>query len=274
VDIHYERLGNGPPLVLVHGLGGTGFIWRPVLKRLAAEREVIVVDMPGFGRSPVLPPGTAATAANLGAAIRALCDSLGIARPHYAGNSLGAWAALEVAKRGGAASVCAISPAGLWRRALGPRRGGLRRFALHLEHVVPALLTVPRLRGTFLRTTMAHPERLTRTEATQLVSGWIASPGYEAANHEMRSHVFEDPEQVRVPVTIAWGERDRLVGPPRPERRPPGARFLSVPAWGHTPTWDDPDGVAQLILEASGGPAQAAAASSGSSSPGQAPVAR
>jgi pimeloyl-ACP methyl ester carboxylesterase len=56
-------------------------------------------------------------------------------------------------------------------------------------------------------------------------------------------------------VTIAWGERDRLVGPPKPARRPAGARFLTLPDVGHTPTWDDPELVARTLLDGSSVPA-------------------
>jgi pimeloyl-ACP methyl ester carboxylesterase len=67
----------------------------------------------------------------------------------------------------------------------------------------------------------------------------------------MRAHVFEHPERVTVPTTIAWGAEDRLVAPPRPERMPPGARYLVLEGCGHTPTWDDPERIAGLLLEAS-----------------------
>ena len=56
-------------------------------------------------------------------------------------------------------------------------------------------------------------------------------------------------------MTIAWGEHDRLVGPPKPERRPAGARFLVLPGVGHTPMWDDPELVARTLLEGSAVPA-------------------
>jgi pimeloyl-ACP methyl ester carboxylesterase len=271
--IAYSRSGSGEPLVLIHGLGGSRRIWAPVIDRLAAERDVIAVDMPGFGESPELPAGTAPTAANLGAAIAHACAALGIERPHMAGNSLGAWAALELAKVGRAASVCAISPAGLWRRPLGPRRIDSHGWALRLRPVMPLLLASRRARRAFLRTTIARPERLTRAEAKGLVTDWLAAPAYEAANHEMRSHVFEHPELVTVPTTIACGSEDHLVAPPRRERMPPGSRYLVLEGLGHTPTWDDPPRVAELLLQASGGLAASDQVSSGRSSPGQDPVA-
>lgn len=269
--IAYSRAGSGPALVLVHGLGGSKRIWEPVADRLAAERDVVAVDMPGFGESDVLPDEVVPTPANLGTAIGDFCAELGLERYHLAGNSLGAWAALELAKSGTAASVLAISPAGLWRSALGPRRFNSHAFAHRLGPLFSALVASPSLRARFLRTTVGHPERLTSEEGRALIRDWIAAPGYDTANEEMRAHVFENPELVTVPTTVAWGTRDQLVRPPRPERMPPGSRYVELPDVGHTPTWDNPELIARLILEASStAPTQA---SSGRSSPGQAPVA-
>ena len=68
--IAYTRAGSGEPLILLHGLGGSRRIWGPVIDRLAAERDVIAVDLPGFGESPELPADVTPTPANLGAAGR------------------------------------------------------------------------------------------------------------------------------------------------------------------------------------------------------------
>ncbi len=267
--IEHTRAGHGEPLVLIHGLGGSRRIWGPVIDRLAAERDVIAVDLPGFGESSALPSGVTPTPVNLGVAVAEHCAGLGIERPHVAGNSLGGWVALELAKAGGAASVCAISPAGLWRRPLGPRRFDAHGWAARLRPLLPVLLASRRVRDALLRSTVARPERLTRSEAKGLVGDWLTAPGYEAANREMRAHVLERPELITVPTTIAWGDQDRIVGPPKPERMPPGARYVVLEGVGHTPTWDDPPRVAELLLEASAG----AQVGSGRSSPGQAPVA-
>ncbi|MGV1049998.1 MAG: alpha/beta fold hydrolase, partial [Solirubrobacterales bacterium] len=109
------------PLVLIHGLGGTATVWDPVVDLLAPEREVIVLEMPGFGAAPPLPDWVEPTAANLAAALRAQLVGRGIERPHVAGNSLGGWVGLEMGRAGWAASGTALSPAGLWRAPLGPR---------------------------------------------------------------------------------------------------------------------------------------------------------
>jgi pimeloyl-ACP methyl ester carboxylesterase len=251
--LDFLRTGSGPPLVLIHGLGGTGGLWDPVVERLEAHRDVIVPDLPGFGGSDVLQNGTAATAGNLAAPVAALCAELGVQKPDVAGNSLGAWVCLELAKRGAARSVVGISPAGLWPDALGPRRVQTQRLGRRLRPLLKAALATERGKNALLRTTVAEPERVSRAAARELVLGYLDAPGYEVANAAMRAEPFEHEGKVEVPVTLAWGEADRLVGPPSRSRVPPGARVLSVPGWGHTPTWDDPDGVARLLLEASAG---------------------
>jgi pimeloyl-ACP methyl ester carboxylesterase len=54
MHLHHVRLGTGKPLLLVHGLGASWQSWSTVVDRLAAEREVVAVDLPGFGETPPL----------------------------------------------------------------------------------------------------------------------------------------------------------------------------------------------------------------------------
>lgn len=245
------RQGQGPPLVLIHGLGGSLVNWTPVLDLLAEERDVIAVDMPGFGGSAPLPQGVRHSPVEMGRAITAHCRALGVERPHLAGNSLGAWTALEMAADGTAASVCCISPAGLWRRPLGPRAHNTRNAGQRIRPLVRAALRTRRGRHALMRTTVARPDLLTAREAIDWTMAWLDAPAYDDANERMRALAFERAAEVRVPVTIAWGREDRLVAPPRRERMPRHARYLEIPGWGHTPTRDDPEGVARLLLEAS-----------------------
>jgi pimeloyl-ACP methyl ester carboxylesterase len=244
--------GGREPLLLIHGLGGSARVWDPVLPLLEGEREVLVLEMPGFGQAPPLPAGVEPTAANLAAALHAACEERGVERPHVAGNSLGGWVGLEMGRAGWAASVTAISPAGLWRAPLGPRPSDVRALARRLRPLIAAALLIPPVRRRMLSTFAADPARIPPAAGRELVLGWIDSNGYDGANRAMRTHLFDPagyPEDV--PVTIAWGERDRLVGPPKPARRPAGARFLVLPGVGHTPTWDDPELVAATLLEGS-----------------------
>ena len=248
-----------PDLLLLHGLGGTRSIWEPTIPLLEKEREVHAIDMPGFGDAPPLPAEEEPTAAALARAVHEECARNGVERPHVAGNSLGGWVALEMGRCGWAASVTTISPAGLWSRPLGEPSGGGARMLLRGSPWVKAArpflslgLQFPATRRAAFQSIAAHPERIPPDAAKELVLGWLDGEGYEAANRAMRNHVFDPsgyPEDV--PVTIAWCERDRLLGPPKPHRRPPGARFLVLPEVGHTPTWDDPELVARTLLEGS-----------------------
>src|SRR4051794_41640448 len=99
-ELNYVRRGSGEPLVLLHPVGGSIVVWEPVLDRLAAERDVIAVDMPGFGASPALLDGMEPTPPALAAGVAAFLDSLGVGQAHVAGNSLGAWVAIELARTG------------------------------------------------------------------------------------------------------------------------------------------------------------------------------
>jgi pimeloyl-ACP methyl ester carboxylesterase len=242
---------NGEPLLLLHGLGGSSAVWDPVLDRLAAEREVLALDLPGFGSTPQLAPQIEPTAANLAAAVHEACEARGVDRPHVGGNSLGGWVGLEMGRAGWAASVTAISPAGLWRAPIGPRRLDSRLWARRLRPFVSVALYTRRTREAMLATFAAHPERIPPKAGRELVLGWIDASGYEGANRAMRTRVFDPAGYPSVPVTLAWGELDRLVAPPRPERRPEGARYLVLPGVGHTPTWDNPDLVAATLLQGS-----------------------
>ncbi len=253
-EISYDRAGAGESLVLIHGLGATRMVWKPQMEALATERDVIALDMPGFGDSPVLHGDTPPTAAAMGIAISEMLAGIGIERPHVAGNSLGGWVALEMAKADRAASACLLSPAGLWQNPLGPRSVNTRWLAKVLK---PLVLGLARHRGTregMLRTVIGRPENVPIDDALQLIREWTDAPGYNASNQEMRRHIFEDPEQVTVPVTVAWGELDQLVAPPKEHRRPPGAEFIVLPGCGHTPNWDDPELITRLLLGASSRP--------------------
>ncbi len=250
--LNFVRQGSGPPLVLIHGLGGSLVIWRPVMELLAPRRDVIAIDLPGFGGSRSLEE--APTAEALGRAVVSFCGEIGVERPHVAGNSLGAWVALEMAKAGAVASVAAISPAGLWRNPLGPRRYDTQGRANRIRFLVNGLVRTRRGRELALRSTVARPERVPPADANALIRSYLDSAGYVAANDEMRRGAFEHEDKIHVPVAIAWGEQDTLLGRPSRTRMPPGAVLTEKPGWGHTPTWDDPEGVAAFLLAASSVP--------------------
>jgi pimeloyl-ACP methyl ester carboxylesterase len=249
LKLGYDRAGSGPPLVLVHSLGTDRCVWHPVLEPLARERDVIAVDLPGFGQSDPLPPGEPPEPRRLARAVASFAEGLGIERPHVAGNSLGAWVALEMALADDARSVTAIAPAGLWPRALAPKPSIARRVARAATPVLAALLATERGRRLALGATMAHPERVPPREALRLVRAYAAAPGYDEVNAAMRAGRFDGLDRVRVPLTFGWPDRDRLVA--RPARLPAAARNVVLRDCGHVPMWDSPEQVAALLLAGS-----------------------
>jgi len=250
----YERRGAGPPLVLLHPLGADRHVWDPVLDRLAEDRDVVAVDLPGFGGSEPLAAadGEAPTPARLAAAVRAFAaGELGLEDGawHVAGNSLGGWVALELALAGAVETVTAIAPAGLWARPLGPRPSVARRAARLASPLVGLATHVEGLRRLILAGSVGHPERVPPAAAARLVRAYAHGPDFPAVNAAMRGGTFTRLADIAVPVTLAWPALDRLVG--RPRSLPPQVRNVTLTDCGHIPTWDDPEAVATVLLEGS-----------------------
>ncbi len=249
MELAHDRLGVGPPLVLLHPLGADRRVWDSILDRLARKREVVAVDMPGFGASPSL-PGTATPRA-LADAVAELVESLGLERPHVAGNSLGGWVALELALAGHARSVTAIAPAGLWPEPLMPKRGAARRLARAALPLIDRLASSASGRRLLLAGSMARPEHVPADAAAHLVCAYATAPGFKRVNDAMRAGRFEGLERIRVPVTLVWPEHDRVVR--RPRHVPPNLKSRVLEGCGHIPMWDAPDEVARVLIDSSGG---------------------
>ena len=263
--LNHARLGSGPPLVLLHGLGGELCVWEPVLEPLARDHDVIAVDLPGFGRSRPLPDDVTPTPQALAGAVAGLLDELGIGDAHVAGNSLGGWIALELAKAGRARSVLGLCPAGLWgapllRAGPGERevvRGRAHRVVRRARPVIPLVMLSPRVRRLVLSPFVAHPDRVPYHAAWRMIRSYARATAYDATSMAMRSDHFTGGERIAVPVTLAFGERDRLVRPTRSSI--PGARSVVLPGCGHIPMWDAPERVVELIRATAGeAPAHAA----------------
>ncbi|MGW6395540.1 alpha/beta fold hydrolase [Streptomyces sp. NPDC055103] len=254
----YERRGAGEPLLLLHGIGHHWQAWEPVLDILATEREVIAVDLPGFGASDGLPEGCSYDLPTVVAVLGAFCEAVGVTRPHVAGNSLGGLLALELGREKLVRSVTALSPAGFWsegerRYAFGTLRA-MRGAALSLPvPVIERLSRTPFGRAVLTSTIYARPGRrspeavLAETLALRGASGFHQTL---AAGGAVR---FRD-DVPGVPVTVAWGTGDRLLlrrQGVRAKHTLPGARLVRLPGCGHVPMNDDPALVSRVILDGS-----------------------
>jgi pimeloyl-ACP methyl ester carboxylesterase len=253
VWLNHVRQGHGDPLILLHSLGGSLVQWSPVMDRLADEREVIAVDMPGFGDSAELPEGVSPRAANLATAVLDFYDALGIeGKPVVAGISLGAWVAIECARQGAASAVVALCPAGFWKRSPGDanRIVARRRRRRLVRPLLRPMMATARGRRRALGRFVHRPERLRPGEAEAIARAYVTAPAYEEASALMRAGRIEELKAIKVPITLAWAEHDNLVrNRPLPAKLlPKRVEQVELPGCGHVPTWDDPDLVARVVL--------------------------
>jgi pimeloyl-ACP methyl ester carboxylesterase len=258
--IALDRTGDGPPLVLLHPLGADRRVWDPIVDRLSEVREVIALDLPGFGESPPL-EDSMPTPKALAAAVARELAAIGLPRAHVAGNSLGGWVALELGLSGYALTITGIAPAGLWPQPLAPKSGTAQRLARSLLPLIGVAAANPAGRRLLLSSAVAHPGRVPRAQAAQLVRAYALAPGFSEVNNAMRAGRFEGLERIRCPVTLVWPDHDRLIE--RPPWVPDRIKNIVLPDSGHIPMWDAPTRLAELLIAASGGAAGAAGTAGG-----------
>jgi pimeloyl-ACP methyl ester carboxylesterase len=257
VDIVFDRRGDGPPLLLMHGIGHRRQAWDPVLDLLAAEREVITVDLPGFGDSPPLPAGMPYGLDSVVTVIGEFVAKLGLDRPHMAGNSLGGLFALEAADRGLARSVTALSPAGFFTPMELRYAAAVLRACRAGAGVPPGLLRwlarSPRRRNLMFGMIYGRPDLIDAEVLLADAAAMHAAVGFEPTLRAGRGATFHGTLR-DVPATIAWGTNDRLLRTGqavRAQQNLPGARFVWLRGCGHVPMADDPKQVAKVLLEGS-----------------------
>jgi pimeloyl-ACP methyl ester carboxylesterase len=253
-ELCYERRGRGRPLVLVHGWCLSWQSWLPVLDLLARERDVIAVDLPGFGASPPLPARDRYTRTRLCEELESFFTRLGLDRPDVAGNSLGGLLALDLANRDSvrtATGLCTpgfYGPISILRPALLAPANALARTPFLGRRLLP--LAVSTLRRTITR----RPESIEDdTWLAMIETGIHAHGGMRFVLHQSRSlPIYRGTPTV--PVTLAWGSHDIVIPSTtalRARQKLPNARQVLLPDCGHIPMFDNPQLVAATLLDAS-----------------------
>jgi len=262
LDMHHTRRGSGKPLLLIHGLGGSGRSWKQVLDGLAAEREVIAVDLPGFGKTP--PLAGEVTIRTLADAVTEWVNANGLNGVDAVGSSMGARLVLELARRGGVlGGVVALDPGGFWQgwqrgffaTSIGLSIGLVRR----LQPVMPLFTGNPIGRTLLFPQFSAHPWTLSPSVTLEEMRGYAASPSLDELLHSL---AFGEAQQgaptgaIKGPLVIGWGDRDRVCFPGQARRARmlfPDARLVWFENCGHFPMWDAPEKTTRLILESTRG---------------------
>lgn len=246
------RAGDGEPVVLLHGFTGHWRHWRPVLADLVARYEVIAPTLSGHNGGPPYPSGMGLEKLkDAGDSLERHLDELGVGTAHLVGNSMGGALALELAKRGRARSVVAISPGGGWEIGSPEPERIARFFARQTRMVrasrrlIPRLMSRPGMRKLAMRDIMRHGELIPPADAVDMS---LDPLGCTVVNDVLsglragRGHV-EDLSQIAAPTLIAWAELDRILPlttcSARFKREIPKAQFRVLPAVGHVPMWDN-----------------------------------
>ncbi len=258
--MHHVREGSGTPLLLIHGIGGSWRSWDPILPALSAEREVVAVDLPGFGETPPLPdaPSIAAFADALTAWLR----EQGLIGVDVVGSSMGARIVLELARRGHVGATVALDPGGFWndrqRTVFGASVGASVRLLRVLKPALPALAGNPVGRTALLAQFSARPWSLPADVVVRELRSFADSVAFDAALHELVHGPVQEgmPRgSARAAIVIGWGRRDWVCLPSQARvaaERFPDARLHWFEHCGHFPQWDVPEQASRLILDSTG----------------------
>lgn len=261
-ELNHVHRGSGRPLLLIHGLGSSWRTWDLVMPSLQAEREVIALDLPGFGDSP--PLGGEVSIATLADAVGDFLRAHDLDGVDAVGSSMGARLVLELARRGRIGAAVALDPGGFWSarelRVFGASVGASVRLVRVLAPVLPGLIGNPISRALLFAQFSARPWRLDPDLALSELRSYDASPSLDGALHSL---VHGPPQAgmtagaARGAIVIGWGRRD-LVCLPRQAGRAlalfPDARLHWFDGCGHFPHWDVPDQAARLILQSTARP--------------------
>lgn len=257
--LHTVRTGLGAPLVLVPGLGATARSWNRVTPALSLHREVVALDLPGFGQSAPLEGEV--TIDRLADALVAHLEAEGLSGADLVGSSLGARLVLELARRGVGRHVVALDPGGFWTA------GQLKVFAASLtasitlvraiQPALPVVVGNPVGRTALLSQFSARPWALPSDLVLEELRGYTAPGMYPTLQA-----LVESPPQQGAPagstpgrVVIGWGRRDRVTLPSQAERAVaafPGASLHWFDGSGHFPMWDRPEETVRLVLDSTG----------------------
>jgi pimeloyl-ACP methyl ester carboxylesterase len=271
------ELGEGPPLLFVHGLSGSWPNWLEQLPVFAGGADgiagatpaaptgghrVIALDLPGFGRSPM--PPEQITISYYARTIDALLEELGVSAAAVVGNSMGGFTAAELAinfpQR--VERLVLVSPAGIstYNDPRGTR--ALPRLR-HMEHLVGAYAawvaahaeTVarrPGLRNATFGFVARHPRELPAALVAEQIRG-AGKPGFLQGLQANLEYDFRPrlPE-IACPTLIVWGERDRVITVRDAERYSeliPGSRKVIFADTGHVAMLERPAEFNALLEE-------------------------
>ncbi len=246
-------LGEGPALLFIHGLAGSWQNWLEQLPVFAADRRVIAVDLPGFGRSPM--PREEISMDGYARILDTCLQSLGVDCATVVGNSMGGLigAEMAIAHPEHVERLVLVSAAGITTehtplgRVIPALRFAERALLMATGAVAARSETVtrrPRLRQATLSVVAAHPTRLPGPLSAELLRG-VGTAGFVDAFSAVTHYSLRDRlPRIAAPTLIVWGEKDHLITVRDAHvfaRLIPDARLHIYADTGHTSMIEQPD---------------------------------
>ncbi len=252
--VFYRLAGEGPAIVLIHGITGTSETWNDVLPWLAESHTVLAPDLLGHGQS-AKPRGDYSLGA-YASGVRDLMIALGIERATFVGHSLGGGVAMQLAYQFPERldRLVLVSSGGLGQEV----HLMLRLTALPAaEYVLPLLCAEPlRNAGSAVAGFLSRLGLRPGPDLEEIARGFdtLGDVGArQAFVHTVRSIIDLDGQRVsatdrlylaaQVPTLLMWGERDPIIPVQHgraAQRTIPGGRLEVFPRAGHFPHREDP----------------------------------
>lgn len=258
VDGHrlaYVRCGEGEPLVLIHGITTSSFIWDDLLPILSAHNEVIAVDLLGTGASDRPVPSDCSLSAHADR-VMSLVDELGFEKIHLVGHDIGGGISqiLSVRKPDRVSTLGLVNTVGYdyWpvQPIVAMRTPILRQLAMASLDLGMLRLVIRRAVHRKERITPAVFERI-RNEIAVPSSRRAFLNSTRCLNNSDLTVISDDLQKLRMPVLIVRGERDLYLSPEianRLHREIPSSRLVTVPDGGHFIQLDEPQLLAATLL--------------------------
>lgn len=258
VDGHrlaYVRCGEGEPLVLIHGITTSSFIWDNLLPILSGHNEIIAVDLLGTGASDRPVPSDCSLSAHADR-VMSLVDELGFEKIHLVGHDIGGGIAqiLSVRNPKRVSTLGLVNTVGYdyWpvQPIVAMRTPILRQLAMASLDLGMLRLVIRRAVHRKERITPAVFERI-RNEVAVPNSRRAFLNSTRCLNNSDLTVISDDLQKLPMPVLIVRGERDLYLSPEisnRLHREIPSSKLVTVPDGGHFIQLDEPQLLAATLL--------------------------
>jgi pimeloyl-ACP methyl ester carboxylesterase len=253
--IRYFVAGDGPPLVLVHGLGGSATNWSELAPLLAAKHRLLIPDLPGHGGSDRL--AAVSGLQPYADRVAAVMEGEGIASAPVVGHSLGGLVVLRLAlRRPEAVSAivlagsAGLSIGGIWLRNLLTVFTIVRPGRLAGRHRLLVARTPLLRRLVFGFVSVADPVGLADTAVDGFLAGQVLHTDTASAWRALRDDdPREELEHIRCPALLLWGAEDAQLplGDAFEYARRLRAPLRTIAGCGHLLIGERPDACARAI---------------------------